>query len=380
MIENLHLKTELWGNTVLQYLLTLGGAVTVAMVLWAALQLLGRRLHRLNRDRNLAVFLVVRALGAVRFWLILLAVGVVFIQRLALVETSYPWLKAAFVLFVVLQVMISVNRALGAWGERYKPEELADRAAQHTTMKMLLFFGRLFLFTLGILIIIDNLPGVQITALVASLGIGGIAVALALQNILSDIFASLTITLDKPFILGDFIMVGDHLGAVENIGLKTTRIRSLSGEQLIFSNNDLLTSRIRNFKRMEQRRVVYKITVTYDTPPEKLRAIPSKIKEIIEAQPNTRFDRAHFVQHADYALVYEIVYYVGSPDYNLYMDCQQAINLATHEYFLEQGIEFAFPTQTVYHRQDDPQIAASLRAVTAAPASEEPPAEARQAD
>ncbi|MFW6354874.1 MAG: mechanosensitive ion channel family protein, partial [Verrucomicrobiota bacterium] len=185
---------------------------------------------------------------------------------------------------------------------------------------------------------------------------------------------------DQPFVIGDFIIVGDSMGSVEHIGLKTTRVRSLSGEQLVFANNDLLTSRIRNFKRMYQRRVPFKVGVTFDTPLDKIRKIAPKFKEIIEGLPDTRFDRAHFQAHGSHSLDFEIVYYIEGPDYNLYMDRQEAINLATHEYFLEQGIEFAFPTQTVYHRQDDPQIAAALRAVTAAPASEEPPAEARQAD
>jgi small-conductance mechanosensitive channel len=144
--------------------------------------------------------------------------------------------------------------------------------------------------------------------LIASLGVGSIAVALAVQNILADLFASLSIALDQPFVIGDFIIVDDYLGTVENIGLKTTRVRSLSGEQLIFANNDLLNSRIRNYKRMGERRVVFSFCVTYQTPYAKLRMIPELIQNIIEANPDTRFDRAHFRAFGDSALNFEVVY------------------------------------------------------------------------
>jgi len=190
--------------------------------------------------------------------------------------------------------------------------------------------------------------GVDITALIAGLGIGGIAVALALQNVLGDLFASLSIVLDKPFVIGDFIIVDDLLGTVEHIGLKTTRVRSLFGEQLVFSNSDLLNSRIRNYKRMHERRIVFSLGVTYQTPYEKLAAIPDIIREIIELQEQVRFDRAHFKEYGDFALEFEIVYYMLVPDYNAYMDTQQAINLALYERFEKEGISFAYPTQTLY--------------------------------
>jgi small-conductance mechanosensitive channel len=354
--SNWKLDTEVWGNTVIAYIIALATILVVALVVWAALRLVGRRLHKLNRERNLQVFLLVKALESTRLGLMLIVVGALVLQRLSWGANAYPWMQAVFVLALVLQLLVSGNHALTAWSERFSGDEFIDRAAQKTTMKMLLFFGRLFMYVLGALIIVDNLPGVDITALVASLGVGGIAVALAVQSILSDIFASLTITLDKPFVLGDFIIVGDHLGVVENIGLKTTRIRSLSGEQLIFSNADLLSSRIRNFKRMEQRRVAFEIQATYDTPIEKVRKIPGRIKEIIEELEDTRFDRAHFKAHGSHSLDFEIVYYIHGPDYNLYMDRQQAINLAIHEFFEEEGIEFAFPTQTLYLKNDDKKI------------------------
>ena len=198
-----------------------------------------------------------------------------------------------------------------------------------------------------LLLILENV-GVDVTALIAGLGVGGIAVALAAQNILGDLFSSMSIVLDKPFVLGDFIIVGDMMGTVEKIGLKTTRVRSLSGEQLIFSNSDLLGSRIRNFKRMQERRIVFSIGVAYDTPAEKLTAIPGMLRAAVEAQEPVRFDRAHFAKFGDSALIYEVVYFVLKPDYNLSMDIQQAINLRLFREFADRQIEFAFPTQTLH--------------------------------
>lgn len=361
--SNWNLNTEIWGNSLGAYLVAIATTLFLALVSWSLLRLVGQRVHKLNRERNLQLYLLVQALGASRLGLLLVVVGALVMQRLTWGANAYAWMQAIFVMALVLQFMVWGNRALTAWSERFSGEDFVDRAAQRTTMKMLLFFGRLMVFVLGLLIIVDNLPGVDITALVASLGIGGIAVALAVQSILSDIFASLTITLDKPFVLGDFIIVDDHLGAVENIGLKTTRIRSLSGEQLVFSNADLLSSRIRNFKRMEQRRVAFEIQATYDTPIEKIRKIPGRFREIIESLEDTRFDRAHFKAHGAHSLDFEIVYYVHGPDYNLYMDRQQAINLAIHEFFEEEGIEFAFPTQTLYLKNDDAKVEEARQAV-----------------
>ncbi|MDP4645196.1 MAG: mechanosensitive ion channel family protein [Opitutales bacterium] len=209
------------------------------------------------------------------------------------------------------------------------------------------FIARLIIWAIALLLVVDNL-GYDVTALVAGLGITGIAVALALQNILGDLFASLSIVLDKPFVIGDFIIVGDLLGVVERIGLKTTRVRSLSGEQLIFSNSDLLSSRVRNFKQMQERRIAFSIGVIYQTTPDQLEAIPPKIKEIVEDVENARFDRAHFKGFGDSSYDFEIVYYVLLADYLVYMDIQQNINLAICRWFAEEGIEFAYPTRTLH--------------------------------
>jgi small-conductance mechanosensitive channel len=199
------------------------------------------------------------------------------------------------------------------------------------------------------LLALDNM-GFDITALVAGLGVAGIAVGLAVQNILGDLFASLSIVLDKPFVIGDFIVVDNLPGTVERIGIKTTRVRSLSGEQLVFSNADLLKSRIRNYRRMTERRVVFSVGVTYETGEEKLGTIPGILRGIVEAQGNVRFDRAHFQSFGDSALVFEVVYYILTPDYSRYMDIQQEINFAIHRRFTAEGISFAYPTRTLWLR------------------------------
>jgi small-conductance mechanosensitive channel len=210
-----------------------------------------------------------------------------------------------------------------------------------------------FILWSSILLLALNNLGINVTSLIAGLGIGGVAVALAIQNILGDLFASLSIVLDKPFVIGDFLMIGDFMGSVEYIGLKTTRIRSLSGEQLVFSNSDLLGSRIRNYGRMFERRVVFSIGVTYQTPRERLKLIPEIIREAIESKSKTRFDRCHFMKYGDYALMFETVFYVLSPDYNAYMDIQQAIYFEIHERFEQEQIEFAYPTQKLFVTQSD---------------------------
>lgn len=251
------------------------------------------------------------------------------------------------VLASIVQLAMWGNRAVTLWIERRSDELTSTEPGTVTTLQGLSYVIRVAVWSAALLLALDNL-GVDITALIAGLGVGGIAVALALQNVLGDLFASLSISLDKPFVIGDFIVVDDMLGSVERVGLKTTRVRSLSGEQLIFSNSDLLSSRIRNYKRMEERRVPFTVGVTYQTPVATLEAIPGMVREIIEGLESTRFDRAHFKGFGDSAYLFEFVYYVLSADYVIYMDIQQAINLAICRAFEAAGIEFAYPTRTLH--------------------------------
>ncbi len=202
-------------------------------------------------------------------------------------------------------------------------------------------------WALAVVVFLDNL-GFKISAIIAGLGIGGIAIALAAQAVLGDLFSYFSILLDRPFEVGDFIILDEYLGAIEHIGIKTTRIRSLGGEQVILSNTDLTSARVRNYKRMGKRRVVFKLGATYQTSLEQLKVIPGIIEKIIKDVKNTTFDRAHFFSYGDFSLIFEVVYYVMNSDYNIYMDIQQEINFAIKKEFEDRNIEFAYPTQTLY--------------------------------
>jgi len=211
----------------------------------------------------------------------------------------------------------------------------------------MLWAVKISIWVLAIVILLDNL-GYKVSTLIAGLGIGGIAVAIAAQALLKDFFSYFSIVFDHPFKIGDFIIIGDFMGTVEYIGIKTTRIRSLGGEQVIFSNTDLTDSRVRNYRLMEKRRVLFRIGVTYQTSLNQLKEIPKIIEQIIKNTKDAAFDRAHFFSYGDFSLIFEVVYFVSSPDYNKYMDIQQEINFAIKEDFEKRGIEFAYPTQTLF--------------------------------
>jgi small-conductance mechanosensitive channel len=283
---------------------------------------------------------------ALFFFMVALYAG---LSILTLPPTLALWRERLFVLVLIVQI--------GIWGVRalnFLVADYGNRAnvtpGTKTTLSAMQFLGKLVLFAILALALLDNF-GFNVTALAASLGIAGLAVGLALQNILGDLFSSLSIVLDKPFEIGDFIIVDDMLGTIERIGLRSTRVRSLSGEQLIFTNRDLLDSRIRNFKRMQERRVVFTIGVTYGTPTEKLERIPAIIRGAIERQDKTRFDRSHFFNYGAFSLDFETVYFVLEPDFMLFRNIQQAVNLEIYAAFEREGISFAFPTQTIHLQQ-----------------------------
>jgi small-conductance mechanosensitive channel len=257
------------------------------------------------------------------------------------------WTTRIAMIATLLQVALWLSAGATKAIDAKRKRDLEKHPDGVAAMDILSFIARVTIWSIVLLAVLDNL-GVNITTMIAGLGVGGIAVALAAQNILGDLFASLSIVLDKPFVVGDFLIIGEFLGSVEKVGIKTTRLRSLSGEQLVFSNNDLLSSRIRNYGRMYERRVVFSLGVTYQTPAAKLRKIPDMIREAVESQEHVRFDRAHFQKYGDFALIFEVVYYVLSADYNQYMDIQQGINLKIYEDFEADGIAFAYPTQTLY--------------------------------
>jgi small-conductance mechanosensitive channel len=281
-------------------------------------------------------------------WVFLLALAIFAASRVLDLSSGVSrFIAQATVIIGLIQAGLWINTLVSFFVHRYREERLKEDPAGVTTITGIALLIRIGVWLLVVLLALAN-AGVQIAPLLAGLGVGGIAVALAVQTVLKDLLASLSIILDKPFVVGDFLIVNDLMGSVEHIGLKTTRLRSLSGEQLVFSNNDLLESRIRNFGRMRERRATFTIGVTYQTPREKLARIPSLLKAAVEAQPQTRFDRAHFKTYGSFSLDFETVYFVAVPDMTKYLDIQQAINLHIHEQFEKEGIEFAYPTQTIF--------------------------------
>jgi small-conductance mechanosensitive channel len=251
-------------------------------------------------------------------------------------------IEIAILVIVWWQVGLWMSATVRHLVEARRGHELAgaDGAA---SLNILRFVGLLLAWTVAFLMLLTNL-GIKIMPLLAGLGIGGIAVALAVQNVLGDLFASLSIALDKPFRVGDFLVIGEEKGTVEQIGIKSTRLRSLSGEQIVMSNSDLLTSRVRNYGLLYERRAAFTIAIVYETPLEKVREVPALIEAAIRAQPKTRFDRAHLASLGEYALNFEAVYFVLDAEYNTYMNIQQAINLQLMEELARRGIAFAYPT------------------------------------
>lgn len=249
------------------------------------------------------------------------------------------------VLFVLLLVQ-SIQWAGGLidlWSERRLQSSSVAKGHIRTIAGVL----RICSWIIVILLALDNF-NIDITALITGLGIGGIAVALAVRGILSDLFAYFTIALDQPFAVGDSLVVGKDKGTVEAIGIRSTRVRSPTGELIVFPNSDLLASRVRNYQSLRERRIDFVVGVVYETPPEKLAAIPGMLQEIVERQEPVRFERAHFKQCVDSALEFEVVYHVLAPEYGRRMDIQQAINLSLVKSFADRGIEFAYPTQKIH--------------------------------
>ncbi len=257
--------------------------------------------------------------------------------------------KAITIVGIVLLTFFGIRflmRIIEYTVETYFLKKEKDKARERS-LKGMLTIIRVVIWGLAVVFLLDNF-GFKISTVIAGLGIGGVAIALASQAFLGDLFSYFSIFFDRPFEIGDFIIVGDYLGTVEYIGIKTTRVRSLGGEQLVFSNTDLTNSRVRNYKRMEKRRVVFKLGVTYQTTSQQVKEIPIIITNIIKNTEDAVCDRAHFFSYGDFSLIFEIVFYVMSGDYNKYMDIQQEINFAIKEEFEKREIEFAYPTQTLY--------------------------------
>lgn len=335
---------QLLGNSLFEWLCALGLATASFFVLFFTAKLLRKYVPQYvpgPHPVRIAVTQVIR-LNVLFLLAISLIAG---LSMLTLSPTVDGVLWKGFVTALFIQLGLWASGIAAALCIEVDPQTRTERA-RSAAYGLLSAISRMVIWLLVFLLVLDNL-GVNISALIAGLGIGGIAVALAVQNVLGDVLASLSILLDKPFEVGDFIVVGELMGTVERIGIKTTRLRSLSGEQLVLSNASLLSGQIRNFKRMFERRMLFTFGVTYDTPRSVLEQLPKRVQEIVAKQPRTRFDRAHFKSFGDSALLFEVVYFILVPEMNTAMDIQQSINLELMRVCEELGAEFAFPTQTV---------------------------------
>ncbi|MBU1149114.1 mechanosensitive ion channel family protein [Patescibacteria group bacterium] len=344
------IKDWSWGgNSGYDYFLALAIFVGLLIVLKLFQMIILARLRKLaertQTDLDDVLIEIFTKIKPPLYFLISLYFG---IRVLTLPDLVNTIAKIFFLLVVVYEVIRALEKLIAYSVQKYLNRTADDKNKKlnETTVKSLLVVLRIILWLLGLTLILANL-GINVTSLIAGLGVGGIAIALALQNILGDIFSSFSIIIDKPFEIGDFIIVGTAKGTVEKIGLKTTRIRSIGGEELVISNKELTTAWVQNYGRLARRRIDFELAVVYGTDQAKLASIPKLIEQIISQHDLVEFDRCHFVKFDDYALKFETVYYVNSSDFNVNMDLKQAINLAIYQKFQEEGIGFAYPTQKV---------------------------------
>ena len=340
---------QVWNNNPLESWL-IAAAIAAAVIVGIIVVKYGAaRGFRLLARRTEARFGAIsgEVVAATRLWLLLPLALYAAASALELPDKLQRLIDILAVVALMVQVALWVNQFILMWFHQRIKEKRDEDGASVTALMLIGVVVRALVWALTSLLILDHL-GFDITALIAGLGIGGIAVALAAQNILGDLFASLSIVLDKPFVVGDFVVAEGWRGTIERVGIKTTRVRSLDGEQIVLSNAELLKMRLHNYKRMQERRILFGVGVTYQTPADKLERIPQLIRDAIDKQQRTRFDRAHFKDYGDSSLNYEAVYYVLAPEYGVYMDIQQSINLEIFRVFAQEGIEFAYPTRTLY--------------------------------
>ncbi|MDH5596763.1 MAG: mechanosensitive ion channel family protein [Candidatus Peregrinibacteria bacterium] len=348
------LELSYFGNTVYDYLVGVG-ILLFFLIFFKVLKhrvfkALEKWAHKTKTDLDDEIIKNVESIPSSLYFFVALYIGMQFIVIHPIVT------KAVWIIMVILAIYWATKVAseLIEYSLRKFAKKDKKETAKNTTYFALAMIAKIILWSTGLLLVLSNL-GVNISALIASLGIGGIAIALAMQNILGDIFSSFSLYMDKPFEVGDFIIIGEHEGYVKKIGLKTTRVEALQGEEIVISNNELTSSRVRNFKKMQKRRIVFGIGVTYDTTPAKLNKIPKMAKEIINKVKNCDFDRAHFKSFGDFSLNYELVYYIKSGAYKDYLDAQHKINVEIMRAFEKEGIEMAFPTQTIHLQKAEVQ-------------------------
>lgn len=346
-LKDVHFETTFYHNSVRDWLIALGIAALTALVAWAIRALVQRRLeHSAVAQKSRALRIFARAVHKTKWFFYLMLAVFLGAKFLELPKNVNDWIRTITVVAVLVQVGVWVSSAI-----RHSVEHIQEQHEHVGTgaapMALAIgFLGRLVVWMLVFLPVLNNL-GIQITTLIAGLGIGGVAAALAVQNVFGDLIASLTIYFDRPFDVGDFIIVGSEPGTVKRVGVRSTRVQSLWGQEIVFANSELIKNPINNYKRMKERRIQFEFGVVYETPMAQVEKIPQMVREIVDADNRMRFDRAHFLSYGDYALVFQVVYYVLSPEYNVYMDVQQHINLELGRRFEKLGIEFAYPTYTL---------------------------------
>jgi len=345
------LEQEFFGNTILEYLIASLSIVITFLIIHFIKKFVIKRIQRnVDTSKNQRLKLLIRGIN--RRLIPLLYLGAVYIalETLSFGTKTDKIISTVYLVIAVwfgVRFTISVlEYTVGNFIERTRGEDEGRK------LKPILSFVSFLVWIIGLLLLLDNL-GFNISTLIAGLGITGIAVALAAQALLGDLFSYFVIFFDIPFEIGDFVVFEGISGNIEKIGIKTTRIRSLSGEQLIVSNSKLTNTLLHNYKRMERRRIVFNLGVTYQTKPEQLKVIPEIVKNIIMKNDNVQFDRGHFGSFGDSSLNFEFVYFVLSSDYVVYMDAQQKINLEVYEEFAKRGIEFAYPTQTIFLNKEN---------------------------
>lgn len=342
------LNRELLGNTVQRWFVSLATLLLIMVATWLVRTVVVKRLRKITRLTNtIWDDLVLELISRTRFFLYFILVLCFSLQPLKMSEKVTNGMKGLFFVSLFLQMGLWGNYAINYLVSDYAEKNFQRDAGRTTTMAALGFLAKIFVWATVLLLLLDNF-GINVSALVTGLGIGGVAIALAIQNILGDLFASLSIVLDKPFIIGDTINVDEKIGTVEQIGLKTTRLKSITGEQLIFPNSDLLKSRIRNYQRMQERRVVFTAGILYETASEKLDETRKIIQDVVESVEGVRFDRCHLANFGASSLDYEVVYWVLSADYNMYIHRHHEISVALVKAFRANGLDFAYPTRKLY--------------------------------
>jgi len=343
----------LFGNEIVQYIYGFFIFLLIYFVLKIFHRYVFKKIEKLSFRTNMDIDdMFVSVIKKIRPSFYLYIAFYFSIKSILVTSTIQGIINAILILFVVYQIMIVLHILVDYILRKKFNKEEEDESTIGSAVYMIGKIIKFALWVFAILLVLSNL-GINVTSLIAGLGIGGVAIALALQNILGDLFSSFAIYFDKPFKVGDFIVVYDKSGVVEKIGIKTTRIKALQGEEIVISNRDLVSAKIQNFKKMKERRVVFSFGVAYETPTETVRQIPSMISEIINSVSGARFDRSHFYKFDDSALSFETIYYIENSDYNTYMDINQEIHLRIKKLFDEKSISIAYPTRTIYMKQMD---------------------------